>query len=287
MVLSLNLIPYTRRNRRDVLRLVNDGRCFLHVHLDWETIDDWLDGDDSIMVLGWHERQLIGAMAASPPEDDTSWLRMVAIAEEVDPQIVMPELWSAVRQMLLARSVRELGVLLLQPWLMTYLGDLGFSYVEHIVTLRRESWDVPPPLRQDVSIRHPHLQEIDTALRIDHAAFDPMWRMAYSGMRQAVRSCASFTLAELNGQAVGYQITTPHPGGAHLARLAVLPDVQGEGIGGALLSELVDSLLRRGIHVLSVNTQASNLKSRNLYTQYGFSLTGLDMPYWHTSLTER
>ncbi|MCC7207722.1 MAG: GNAT family N-acetyltransferase, partial [Anaerolineae bacterium] len=114
--------------------------------------------------------------------------------------------------------------------------------------------------------------------------FGPLWQMHPSAMRHAARDSGSFTIAEWNGHPVGYQLTTTHYRNAHLARLAVTPRVQGVGVGGALLSHLIDSLARRGIASLSVNTQGTNMRSLNLYRMYGFTPNGNNIPCWTARL---
>ncbi len=64
---ALKVTPYARRHRRAVLSLVNDGRCRLHTHLDWQLIEDWLDMPDVPVMLCWQDARLIGVMAAAPP----------------------------------------------------------------------------------------------------------------------------------------------------------------------------------------------------------------------------
>lgn len=280
ITVPLRVAPYARRHRRAVLNLVNDGRCRLHVHLDWQTLEDWIDGPNVPMYLGWHEQALIGVLAAAPPQADTSWLRLIAIDDDADPDAVLRDLWSLLRIHLRAASVREVGALLLQPWLRPHLEGIGFAHREHIVTLERAGQDAPPPLRQDVYIRHTDVRDVPLAIQVDHAAFAPMWQMSLASIRQAVREAASFTIAELGGAVVGYQISTLHRHTGHLARLAVVPSVQGSGVGGALISELVASFSRRGVTTISVNTQESNVRSRGLYTRYGFVPTGRDIAYW-------
>jgi len=272
------------------MHLINVGWNRVHVHLDWQTLEAWMDTADTPTFLAWEGQRLLGAISGAPPLGDASWLRLVVIAEDVDVMAVLMPLWAQLRGHLIQIGVRDVGVLLLQPWLGTYLEDLGFEYMEPIVTLQREGWDFPSPLRADVRVRHADVREVPSVIEVDHGAFGNLWQMTASGMREAVRNSSSFTVAELpdsnkrGWQMVGYQITTPHLGAAHLARLGVLPNLQGGGIGGVLLGELIESMLKRGILSLSVNTQSTNVKSRRLYERYGFVPTGLDMPYWKASL---
>jgi len=81
-------------------------------------------------------------------------------------------------------------------------------------------------------------------------------------------------------EVVGFQLSTLHHHNGHLARLAVLPSKQGQGIGKVLVSDLVRYFIRRHIDYVSVNTQLSNPASQQLYNNLGFIRNGYDMPVW-------
>ena len=88
-------------------------------------------------------------------------------------------------------------------------------------------------------------------------------------------------MAELDKRIVGYQISTLYQDGAHLARLATIPEMQGMGIGGALVGEMIEHFLRRGITTLTVNTQRSNQQSQRLYQRFKWEIVaGLDRDRW-------
>ncbi len=275
----IQLTTYTRRYRRELMRLIqNDQR--LHVHLDWNTVDEWISDPDVPIVLAWLDDDLVGAIAGSPALHGSSWLRLLSFSNSVDIDEVLHELWAALRAQLSTADVAEVGALMLRPWLESHLAILGFSREETIVTLRRQGMNVPAPLRNDVKIRQVDWREVPTVIEVDHAAFGPLWQLNAPSLRQAARLSASFTVAELNGRMVGYQLSTLYRDGLHLARLATLPEVQGQGIGGVLLGQLIDQFARRGVLSVTVNTQRSNLQSQRLYQRYGFDLTGLDMDVW-------
>jgi ribosomal protein S18 acetylase RimI-like enzyme len=103
----------------------------------------------------------------------------------------------------------------------------------------------------------------------------------------AFRQAAVATVAEYEGQLVGYQISTGTPIGGHLARLAVLPHLQGKGIGYALLYDLLNQFTRRGARTITVNTQKDNLASLSLYRKSGFQMTGEEYPIYQLELPAR
>jgi ribosomal protein S18 acetylase RimI-like enzyme len=100
----------------------------------------------------------------------------------------------------------------------------------------------------------------------------------------AFHQAAVATVAEYEGRLVGYQISTGTPIGGHLARLAVLPNVQGKGIGYALLYNLLSQFAQRGSRTITVNTQRDNLASLSLYHKAGFQLTGEEYPIYQLEL---
>src|SRR5260221_14292103 len=125
----ITMIPYARRYRRDLLRLVQDGQR-LHAHLEWHTVDEWIDVPGSPIYLAWMGKRLVGAIAASAPLNGVSWLRLVAIDDDVDPDSLLAALWSSLRGPLVDLGVVQVGVLQMYPWLASYLGKLGFTLFE-------------------------------------------------------------------------------------------------------------------------------------------------------------
>jgi ribosomal-protein-alanine N-acetyltransferase len=108
--------------------------------------------------------------------------------------------------------------------------------------------------------------------------------MTRSELHQAQRVAAFCTLAKHNDSIVGYQISTQYRDGAHLARLGVDPEWQGQGIGTLLLQNLLSRFYQRQITTVTVNTQASNIRSQRLYRDFGFYRNGYDLPVWSVSL---
>ncbi|MEU8788610.1 GNAT family N-acetyltransferase [Streptomyces sp. NPDC048643] len=79
---------------------------------------------------------------------------------------------------------------------------------------------------------------------------------------------------------IGRLTAEVHPSGrahAYLWMIAVSPERQGEGLGGALLEPVLDRCDREG---LAAYLEASNARSRALYERLGFVVTGgpLDLP---------
>ncbi len=91
-------------------------------------------------------------------------------------------------------------------------------------------------------------------------------------------ACATVAVDELG--VVGYQFSTPSPHGWHLARLAVHPRRQRQGIAYDLTRSLLGYFLERGAAQITVNTQDDNAGSLHLYEKAGFYRTGEEYPVY-------
>jgi ribosomal-protein-alanine N-acetyltransferase len=280
---QIAIIPFERRYRRDILHMIQTDER-LHIHLDWNTVDEWIGEPDVLLYMAWQDRHLLGAIAVSPPLDGCSWVRLFALSDTADGESVMQALWEPFKEYIASKGVLEVAVLILRPWVTSYIQQLGFRRHDSIITLRREGTKIPKPLRTDVKVRGADMRELPRVVEVDHGAFRPIWQLSAVSLRQAVRMAASFRVAELDHKVVAYQLSTMYRDGAHLARLATLPELQGTGIGGLLVGDLVDQLCKRNVDSLTVNTNETNMQSLNLYRRYGFALTGMNMDVWTLSI---
>ena len=84
----------------------------------------------------------------------------------------------------------------------------------------------PPP---GLDIRPALVEELPLLAEIEEDAFEPRWRHSAQSLYLAWRQSLSFDVALLDGQPVGFQFSTGGGGGAHLARMTVRPERQGQG----------------------------------------------------------
>jgi ribosomal protein S18 acetylase RimI-like enzyme len=86
---------------------------------------------------------------------------------------------------------------------------------------------------------------------------------------------------ERDGQIVAYQVTSSNGMYAHLARLAVLPELQGQKLGFALVQNLLDYYINQlNLWGVTLNTQSDNASSMALYHRIGFQETGERFPVY-------
>src|SRR5262249_43670792 len=126
--------------------------------------------------------------------------------------------------------VRVGAALALEDWFGPLCARAGFTQTHSVVVLLRRRGPLDPPLSQPpVRVREARPADYDTIAVTDLAAFTPPWQMSAKLMRQAIPLADLLTVAEIDREIVGYQLTTPSNQGAHLARLAVQPGWQGHG----------------------------------------------------------
>ena len=277
-----------------VTRLLNSTRM-THYHVDWRLPVDWL-GDagfvvipkdqepyDSMnmarMVLPRHEILACLAVTADPPP--ATWVRLTAVSPELDPYTALTEMFAVVRENLQETAVTEVGWLVLNNWPLSALPSLGFEQMTVIETYVKNNLDLPSmPHVPDLVIRPVSNGDFEELARLETAVFDPLWRFSQETMMIASRDATSFDVAFWGDRLVGYQISSGGRFGAHLVRLTIAPDLQGQGIGSAIFGHAIEAYRRRGVQHVTLNTQVDNAASHRLYKKFGFSATGEQMPLW-------
>jgi len=280
---ALTVMPYERRYRSQVLELIQ-YTYLRHTHFDWYEAEEWLDSMGGLTRLAWRNGHLAGVMGANSPFNATSWVRVLCIAEGISEAEVVTALWNSMRAGLRGAGALGCWLLALEPWIESHTARMGMSHTETLVSMRRgSSTPLQPAPATPISLEPAAIQDVAAMAVIDQAAFIPPYQMNYPDIRRAYRNGTTSTIARLDDQIVGYQISTRHGATGHLARLAVMPGHQGRQIGAALVREVVAAFLRRQVEVVTVNTQASNLRSQHLYQAYGFERSGYDTPMFGVS----
>ncbi len=275
--------PAVTSDRNAVIALMR-YESTVHSHLDWKPAEEWL-GTQPFLVAE-RGRRVVGAIASPPDPADTAWIRMFAAASDTRADAMWDLLWPLTQAALAASGVRLAAALGLEEWFGPLCLRAGFQHTHSVVVLSRHRGPLEPPLDvpNGVHVRPAYPADYETIAATDLAAFTPPWQMSSNLMRQAIPMADFLTVAEIEDQIVGYQLTTPSHQGAHLARLAVLPAWQGNGIGKTLVRHLIEHYNRRGIRELTVNTQDTNAASLAVYRSLGFVPFGATYPVFQLSL---
>ena len=258
--------------------LIDDDDCRQHRHLDWHSPIDWLGEQPFwLLIKNQHARAAL-ACPADPP--GIAWIRLFAITSQLRP---LPT-WNILFQKALEDYQNDSNVLFasvaLQKWYADLLTDAGFSLYQYIVVL---SWQNDAPalrtLPPGVSIRRMESSDLEAVSRMDQNSFERLWQNSLNVITCSYKQSNYATVAEKDGQLIGFQISSSSFESAHLARLAVLPPYQGAGIGSSLVYNLLEHYYHDlGIRRITVNTQSSNHASLALYEKIGFKPTGEHFP---------
>jgi ribosomal protein S18 acetylase RimI-like enzyme len=288
MVVSSRAIARTA-DPKDLSRLANlvHFEVFVHRHLDYRPPLDWI-GYTPFLVLEQASRiEAALACPADPPA--IAWIRLFAAATQIPVTTAWDLLWSeSYNQLVTDPKILYAAAIPLYGWFEALLKRNHFQKTHSIVML---SWDGPGlpdlPTNLAVTVRPMTMEDLADVEFIDSASFSLVWQNSRTYLEIAFRQAAVASVAEYEGHLVGYQISTGTPIGGHLARLAVLPGLQGRGIGYALLYDLLNQFGRRGARTITVNTQKDNLASLSLYRKSGFQLTGEEYPIYQLELPGR
>jgi ribosomal protein S18 acetylase RimI-like enzyme len=158
---------------------------------------------------------------------------------------------------------------------LSFYYEAGFGVLEQIVYYEKNDMQtnynyMGTPLRL-TPFNKLLMQEL---LKVDHAAFPWLWwnsklEMELYTEQNDVTVYLAYNTDTL--QPVGYFGFTLYERWAHLDRLAVIPDVQGQGIGAYLLTHSVKMMEQKGARRVTLSTQLTNRQSQRLYEGFGFN----------------
>ena len=272
------LRPADKNDYKNLFSLIN-SLAHLHRHLDWRDPLEWMERKP-FWVLE-ENNQIIATLACAPEPEEVAWVRLFAATMHSSPDYAWRKLIEPVLDDLRALPYHPALVsLAMHDWYEEMLLRNGFIHHQDIVVFLYD--DAPPPapaLDSAYYIRTLAPGELEAVAVIDHMAFEPIWRLSLDDLRHAVTKSAYCTVVECAGQIVAYQMSSRSSVYAHLARLAVRPDLQGQRLGFALVQDLLTHFIgQHGQWGVTLNTQNNNQSSLNLYHKIGFRETGERFP---------
>lgn len=276
VTVGLQVRPATQAHQQQIAQLMFfEPR--VHRHLDWRAPLDWL-GSTHYWVLEDDGRTL-AALACPQDPPGAAWMRLFVSSSTIPQTEAWQLLWMTARREVFSAGQPTVAAIAMQSWFESLLLENGFSQRQTILMFERNNIPYAPrPMPRGVRIRPMFTADLPAVAELDWAAFTPLWRNSFDSLQKAHSQAILATVAEDGGSLVGYQLSTGNPLGAHLARLAVRPDHQGQGIGSALIGGLIEHTRRRGKSRITLNTQGDNHSSQSLYERIGFVRTGEQYP---------
>ncbi len=251
----------------------------VHRHLDWRPPLEWI-GHDPFLVLE-EDNRLVAALACPPDPPSVVWIRLFVAYDEENLVVSWSQLWSQALEMISPDPDLQVAAIPLQNWFQRLLKASQFQTTTDVVMLIWDKGKIPPEQPSpEISIRPMTIDDLSQIEVLDKTAFGSLWHNSQTSLEYAFEQAAFATIADIDGDIVGYQISTSMQMGAHLARLATHQQYQRQGIGYAILRDLLVQFKQRGAMRITVNTQEDNLASIALYKNAGFTRTGETYPVY-------
>jgi ribosomal protein S18 acetylase RimI-like enzyme len=275
---DLRVRPAVLTDQRQITNLIHFSSQ-VHRHLDWRNPLDWI-GSPPFLVLESHG-QVVAALGCPPDPPYVYWIRLFANSGKIPVGEAWHLLWDKVQSELARLEQYISAAIVMQDWTRDLLINSGFASHQSIIMLERDG-GIPTGVAapSGVSIRAMMAFDLRAVAEVDASAFELLWQNALPTLERAYPQAAWATVAEIDGQVVGYQLSTRNALGVHLARLAVKPGLQGKGLGYELVAHLIQKAGQHGISHLTVNTQSDNMTSLALYQRMGFRKTGENYPVY-------
>ncbi len=247
----------------------------VHRHLDWIPLLDWIYSTPFLKYL--IKDRLEGVFVSPPDPPGVAWIKCFACQNQAEASDVFHTLFEQASKLLPAKTLPMLA-LGLQDWFIKTLTLNDFRLIQKVVVLKHKQSLPNVLLKPSAFIRPMLLNDIDTVALIDRASFEPIWTVSSQGLKAAFLQSARASVAEMDGNIIGYEISTGNSFSAHLARVAVLPKYQKEKVGFQLVHAMLNYFHRMGVYEITVNTQDTNLASISLYQKTGFQLSDEQFP---------
>lgn len=273
--------PVTRGDHHRIANLIHFEQ-YAHRHLDWRGPLEWV-GSPYFWLTQQHERT-VAALACPPDPAQVYWLRLFACAASVSLRDSWHTLWETA-QIALRDKPGQVAIIALHDWMAALAEESDFRFEDAILMMSWSGALTPAPATPaHISLRPMQMHDLPQVAAVDAAAFPLLWQNSLPSLQLALPQAGVAAVAEVDGQVVGYQMSTYGPFGAHLARLAVLPGFQRQGVGRALVSDLTHKVTARGLQRITVNTQGKNIHSQALYRAAGFVHHGESYPVYTWAL---
>lgn len=135
-----------------------------------------------------------------------------------------------------------------------------------------------PPVR--LTIEPMRAADIPAVHAIESASFPTPWPPYAFRQELDTNRMAHYLVVRAGARVVAYAGVWLMVDEAHVTTFAVLPVYRRRGIGGALLSAMIDLCADLGASVVTLEVRLSNVGARRLYERFGFRPVGVRPRYY-------
>ncbi len=155
----------------------------------------------------------------------------------------------------------------------SFYRSIDFEHLEDVITLELDI--LPDDAAATTGLTFvrvgPDSPEYLEIRRIDDLAFPWLWRNGPIEFSAYIRMPdVRIYLGLRDGLPVSYHGVTLYRGWGHLDRIAVRPELQGQGVGFQTLRHATAVMAQAGAETVGLSTQGHNEQSRQLYDRFGF-----------------
>ncbi len=128
-------------------------------------------------------------------------------------------------------------------------------------------------------------QDLPGVMELEHLLFtDDAWSEdTYRDELADPGGTRHYVVAEQDGVLAGWAGLAASGGQADVLTIGVRPELQGGGLGSALLTALLDEAAERGCGEVFLDVRADNDRARRLYERFGFTAVGVRKRYYQPS----
>ncbi len=277
---SKSIVRTAQKEDQDAIQIFMDHAGAIHRHLDWRSPFDWLGNRNFLLSL--QNGKISGLLICTAEPDEVYWVRIFGATHFSQIEKQWDLLFTQLTQQLPNQPQPvTLASIAYFDWMENILSENHWNVQQEVVQLRwaqNNLSKLDKKWPEELSIRPMTYNDIKAVTEIDQDCFLYIWKQSQDVIRRAFEQSSYTTVAVIEDEIVGFQISTSHKSIAHLARLAVQPKFQGQHIGQALVQNMLRHYSRPWIHEITVNTQHDNQVSLGLYRKMGFESTGERFP---------
>lgn len=248
----------------------------LHTKFSGNDLSYWLASREGF--LAEHSTEPVGFLLYAQTSRESASIIGLAVGDRWDEDQILAILFQKALPVLRRRGISTLTCVTAAKWTGEALRrHLNFTFRGSLASYLKVDWYVPEFAQSVISINRASRADAAEILLVDRTAFPPLWQQDEQAIFTSLQRDGFLLKAEWKDVLVGYACGTSNGSYGHINRLAVHPQVQGQGVGKRLLAESISHFHQSGIHRVSLNTQANNTASRRLYEQFGFQMINCDI----------
>lgn len=131
-----------------------------------------------------------------------------------------------------------------------------------------------------LTIRKMTLEDVPSVIDLDQKSFSLPWPERSFRFELTANPASRCWVADLEGKIVGMIVVWLIVDEAHVATLAIHPDLRRRGIGTKLLSHALRQMIDEGARSSFLEVRESNFSAQEMYRKFGYEASGRRPRYY-------